>query len=168
MFRSLRSLRIACVSAALAVVTPATRAADAPPAIPRFSTAYLDRAADPAMDFFQFATGTWRKNNPVPADKARWAGFDELQERNWWLIRSLLDELAAAPGGADATRKLVGDFYASAMDTNRLEKLAFSPLDGDLARIPAIQSVDDAMELLANWHARGIGASFGAFFSFGP
>jgi len=163
MFRLLRFLRIACVCAALAAVIPVARAAEGPPAIPRFSTAYLDRSADPAMDFFQFATGTWRKNNPVPADKARWAGFDELQERNWWLVRSLLDELAAAPGGADANRKLVGDFYASAMDTNRLEKLAFSPLDSDLARIPAIQSVDDAMELLANWHARGIRASFGAF-----
>ncbi len=163
MFGLLRSLRIACVSAALAAVVPTLQAADGPLAVPRFSTAYLDRSADPAMDFFQFATGSWRKNNPVPADKARWAGFDELQERNWALIRSLLDELAAAPAGTDATRKLVGDFYASAMDTNRLEKLAFSPLDGDLARIPAIQSVDDAMELLANWHARGIGASFGAF-----
>lgn len=163
MFGSLRSLRIACVSAALAAVVPTLQAADAPRAVPRFSTAYLDRSVDPAMDFFQFATGSWRKNNPVPADKARWSGFDELGERNWWLIRSLLDELAAAPAGTDATRKLVGDFYASAMDTNRLEKLAFSPLDGDLARIPAIQSVDDAMELLANWHARGIGASFGAF-----
>ena len=59
-------------------------------------------------------------------------------------------------------RRLVGDFYAAAMDTNRLEKLAFSPLDGEFARIAGIRSPDDAMELLADWHRRGIAASFGA------
>lgn len=147
-----------------AVGIPVLLAAESLPAVPRFSTHHLDRTADPAMDFYQFATGNWRKSNPVPADKSRWSGFDELAERNWALIHDLLDSVGAdsgAPAGSAARR--VGDFYASAMDTNRLEKLAFSPLDGDFARLAGVRTSDDAMELLADWHRRGIGASFIAY-----
>jgi putative endopeptidase len=148
--------------ASLLVVSSVLVAAEAPPSVPRFSMDYVDRSVDPKVDFYQFATGSWRKNNPVPADKSRWAGFDELQERNWWLIRAILETTAAdtaAPVGSP--RRQVGDFYTAAMNTNRLEKLGFSPLAGDLARIQGVQNPDDAMGLLADWHIRGIGACFG-------
>jgi putative endopeptidase len=164
MLRSL-SFRLP-VLAALALTSgfPRLSAAESLPAVPRFSTNYLNRAADPALDFYQFATGSWQKQNPVPGDKARWSGFDELQERNWALIRSLLDSVGrevTAPVGS--VRRQVGDFYASAMATNRLEQLAFSPLDGELARLPALRTPEDAMNLLADWHRRGIGAAFGLY-----
>ena len=33
----------------------------------------LDRKAAPCDDFFQFANGTWRANNPIPASMTRWS-----------------------------------------------------------------------------------------------
>ena len=51
------------------------------PAVPRFSTNYLDRSVAPGKDFYLFADGNWIKNNPVPADKSRWTSFGELAER---------------------------------------------------------------------------------------
>jgi len=33
----------------------------------------LDRKAEPCTDFFQFANGTWRANNPIPASMTRWS-----------------------------------------------------------------------------------------------
>ena len=33
----------------------------------------IDRTADPCNDFFQFANGTWRANNPIPASMSRWS-----------------------------------------------------------------------------------------------
>ena len=33
----------------------------------------LDRKVDPCNDFFEFANGTWRANNPIPASMTRWS-----------------------------------------------------------------------------------------------
>ena len=87
---------------------PAARAGEpaatnATPPVPAFSVAYMDRSVSPAADFYHYADGQWLKDNPVPADKSRWASFSELAERNWYLIHGILDEaaepkrLAAAP-----------------------------------------------------------------------
>ena len=58
--------------------------------IPRFSVDYMDKTVKPEEDFYHYADGTWLKKNPVPEDKSRWAGFIELQERNWFLIHEIL------------------------------------------------------------------------------
>jgi putative endopeptidase len=140
----------------------AVGAAENPPLVPRFSMSYVDRSVDPKADFYQFATGAWRKNNPVPSDKSRWAGFDELQERNWWLIRGILVKAAAeAQAPAASPLRQVGDFFAAAMDTNRIERLGFTPLDPEWSRLKEVRDPETAMALLADWHLRGIAAGFG-------
>jgi putative endopeptidase len=140
---------------------------DTPPPEPSFSIGYMDRSMDPGKDFYQFADGTWAKNNPVPADKSRWASFTELAERNWYLIHEILDSAAAdSAAPAHSPRREVGDFFASAMDTNRIERLGFRPIADDLKRIDRIKSSKDLFALIADFHKRGVDAVFG--FGFGP
>ena len=43
-------------------------------------TDYLDKSVRPQDDFFQFANGTWIKNNPVPPSESRWSSFNELDK----------------------------------------------------------------------------------------
>ncbi|MGO9200513.1 MAG: M13 family metallopeptidase [Limisphaerales bacterium] len=136
-------------------------AAEAPPRAPRFSVDYMDRSVDPGADFFHYATGNWIKANPVPEDKSRWGAFMELQERNWFLIHEILDSLTTDPAvQEDPPARKVRDFYRSALDTNRLETLAFKPLEPDLRRIAALASRNDILRLLADFHQRGIGGFF--------
>ncbi len=155
-------LRRLAISLSLLFLTCLASAAENPPSVPRFSMSYVDQSVDPKLNFYQFATGAWRKNNPVPSDKSRWAGFDELQERNWWLIRGILMSAAAKtnePSGSPLRQ--VGDFFTAAMETNRIERLGFAPLDPEWERLKAVQNPESAMALLADWHLRGIGAGFG-------
>ena len=158
--------RILSLVVAWAGLTVNAWAAESAPA-PRFAVSNMDKTVPPGVDFYHYAAGNWLKRNPVPADKSRWGGFGELQERNWFLIHQILDtclaDQAAAP--KSPTRE-VGDFFASAMDTNRLEQLGFKPLDADFQRIAALQSVDDLLRLLAELHGRGVAAGFNA--SAGP
>jgi putative endopeptidase len=144
---------------------PATAA---PPRVPAFSVDYMDRSVNPGADFYHFADGQWLKNNPVPADKSRWASFSELAERNWYLIHEILDD-AAHPQPKlppHAPRNEVGDFFVAAMDTNQIEQLGFQPIAGDLKKIDRLKSSKELFALLADFHQRGIGGIFNA--SFGP
>ena len=36
----------------------------------------MDTTADPKADFFQYASGTWVKNNPVPSTEGKWTAFN--------------------------------------------------------------------------------------------
>lgn len=137
--------------------------AEEPPKVPRFSVDYMDKSVDPSNDFYHFATGTWLKQNPVPADKSRWAGFDELQQRNWFLIHDLLNNaepIHSAP--ATSPQRKVGDFFASAMNTNRINALGFKPLTRDFGRIAALNSTNDLMALLADLQLQDVNAMFGS------
>jgi len=128
---------------------------------PGFSVAYMDRSVPPAVDFYRFADGDWLKNNPVPADKSRWGAFNELQERNWQLIHSVLESCAGDTSAAPKSpAREVGDLFASALDTNLLEQLRFKPLARDLKRIARLRSTDSVFRLLADFHQRGIGGFF--------
>lgn len=121
----------------------------------------MDRSVDPAVDFYRFAAGNWLKKNPVPADKSRWSGFEELQERNWKLIHQILEESAVASSTPTHTpHRQVGDFFVSATDTNQLEKLRFKPIQTDLKRIEAVMSSKALFALIADFHDRGITGFF--------
>ena len=136
---------------------------DAPTPVPGFSIAYMDRSVSPATNFYEFADGQWAKDNPVPPDKSRWGGFAELAERNWYLIHDLLQRAetdASAP--LHSPEREVGDFFASAMDTNRLEQLGFQPIADDLARIKHIHSRKALFRVLAHFHDEGVGGVFGS------
>jgi len=154
---------IAALAAAVAGSATFLLSSEPPPKVPRFSVENMDRSIDPGADFYRFAAGNWLKSNPVPSDKSRWSGFEELQERNWRLIRDILESAAtekAAP--PKSPRREVGDFFASAMDTNRLEKLGFKPITRDLKRIDALKSNKAVFDLLADFHERGISGLFRA------
>jgi len=141
---------------------------NAAPPVPAFSVNYMDRSVSPATNFYFYADGQWLRDNPVPPDKSRWAAFSELAERNWYLIHEILvaasSESRALPL-TSPTRK-VGDFFASAMDTNRIEQLGLKPIAGDLKQIQRIKSSKDLFAVLADFHQRGIGGLFNT--DFGP
>jgi putative endopeptidase len=140
--------------------------AASPPPVPRFSTNHMDRSTSPATDFYQFANGEWLKNNPIPSDKSRWGGFSELAERNWFAIRQILEDAAQSKSPARTPRRQVGDFYRSAMDTNRIEKLGTKPIQADLKRISHVKDAKSLLALLGELHDTGCGGMFGI--GFGP
>jgi len=158
-------IKSACAIFALASLT-ATAGPLAPfgpePPVPAFSISYMDRSINPASDFYSFAAGQWVKDNPVPADKPRWTSFGQLAERNSYLIHALLEDAAASESPKGTPRREAGDFYVSAMDTNRLEQLRFKPIAADLKHIDAVKSTGDLFRLLARFHDEGVGGIFDA------
>ncbi len=131
------------------------------PRPPGFSIRYMDHSVPPKDDFYRYAVGSWIRDNPVPPDKSRWGAFEELLEYN--LAR--LHRLAEHPRRHGNARlrfaaREVADFYASALDTGRRNRLRFAPLEPDLKRIESIRTAADLSRALADFHAKGIPALF--------
>ncbi len=162
---------LSCLSAsgiANSVLADEPGATNNPPPVPEFSVNYMDKSVDPGTDFYHYADGQWLKNNPIPPDKSRWAAFSELAERNLYLIQGILEDASAAAAALPkhSPRREVGDFYAAAMDTNRIEQLGLSPIANDLKQIDNLKSAADLFALVADFHQRGVGGMFEA--GFGP
>ena len=115
----------------------------------------LDRKIDPCSDFYQFACGGWIAKNPVPADRRSYGRFAELQERNFTVLRRILE----APG-AEGDRKKAADFYAACMDETTIEAAGLTPIAPDLATIDEILNPDDLPVLIAHLHAFGVPVLF--------
>ena len=132
------------------------------PPIERFSVEKMDRSADPGTDFYQYANGGWMKANEIPADQVTWGPSTALIERNWALLREILDRCQAERPDRTPVERQVGDFYAAAMDAEKVDGLAFRPLQPDLDRIAALASKKEIAALLGDFHERGIGGLFEA------
>ncbi|MGH8248190.1 MAG: M13 family peptidase, partial [Gammaproteobacteria bacterium] len=118
----------------------------------------IDRSIDPCTDFYQYACSGWRKSNPLPADRPRYARFDEIQERNLVTLREILE---AAATSSDPTQKKAGDFYASCMDEDGINRKGIEPIAADLKAIEDLASKADLLRFVAAGHRRGVPAFFG-------
>src|SRR5580765_543647 len=115
----------------------------------------LDRKIDPCSDFYQFACGGWIAKNPVPPDRRSYGRFADLQERNFTVLRRILE----APG-AEGDRKKAADFYAACMDETTIEAAGLTTRAPDLATIDEILNPDDLPVLIAHLHGFGVPVLF--------
>lgn len=130
-----------------------------PKEIPVFDINAIDKTIDPCVDFYQYACGTWMKNNPVPPDKARWGRFDLLAEHNLYILRDILTE-AQAPGKHTPTETMVGTYYGSCMDESAIEKKGTAPLTPEMEKINDIKTKTDLIRQVASMHRNAIPALF--------
>jgi len=156
---------VSVMSAAVATASLLAQASEPLPS-PRFNVEFMDREADPCVDFARYAFGRWQEDSPVPADRARWGSFDELDEANQIALRGIAEAVSLRRQEPGSIEQKVGDLYSSAMDTATIEAAGFAPLQSDLDRIAAIDSPEALSAALAYFHNLGVSAGFSV--SVGP
>jgi len=89
----------------------------------------MNRSIDPCTDFFEYANGNWRAQNPIPPSMVRWSRRWRSGETIKDDIKVILDEASAnksaAPGG---TERLIGDYYGSCTDEGKINPAWMKPL----------------------------------------
>ncbi|MGP1473604.1 MAG: M13 family metallopeptidase [Prevotella intermedia] len=123
----------------------------------------LDRTARPADDFYQFATGGWQKNNPLPAAYSRYGSFDQLGEDNNKRINTILTGLLKTKAKVGSVEQKLSDFYKLAMDSVRRNKEGVAPVMPLLNEMEAAKTLDDLRAIQLKYASRsyGVPVSYG-------
>jgi len=118
--RMLKNLGISLVLAAALAV-----AADANAALEGVQTRDLNRQVEACTDFYEFANGTWRADNPIPASLPRWSRRLAAHDGNWHRQQSVLEATASKKDWRQGSAEQVaGDYYASCMEIDHALTLA--------------------------------------------
>ncbi len=122
--------------------------------------ASLNKKVKPQDDFFEYANGTWLKDNPIPSTEARWGSFNVVAERNNLLLHKILEKSLKADANSSNAMKYIHTFYSTAMDTNRINEQGFEALYPYLKEIQDIGSNKDLILFIAKLHKMGVSAAF--------
>ena len=125
-----------------------------------FLAAHMDTSVDPGVDFFEYANGAWLKAHPIPASEAGWGIGNEVDDELYARLRGISESAAAKPQAPGSDQQKIGDFWATAMDVAKADRLGVHPLDAQLARIDAIRSTNDVLDTVFAFKPIGVGGLF--------
>jgi endothelin-converting enzyme/putative endopeptidase len=122
----------------------------------------IDRSAKPCDDFYEFANGTWRAHNPIPASMSRWSRRWQAGEEAKTQLKDILEPIAQRkdwPKGSP--EQLIGDFYGACMDEAAIDRAGLAPAAPMLAAIAGIKTRGDLQRIVRHLQDLGISAPFG-------
>jgi putative endopeptidase len=113
-------------------------------------TSWIDPSVRLQDDLFRHFNGKWLKETVIPEDRATDGSFTNLRIEAEAQVRDIIE---SASGSVEAQK--ITDLFASFMDVAQIEKLGTSPIAADLAKVDAIDSLDDFISTMSWLEARG-------------
>ncbi|SHI19016.1 M13 family metallopeptidase [Ferrimonas marina] len=123
--------------------------------------ANFDQSIRPQDDFYGHVNGSWLKTAEIPADRTTTGAFYDLREKAQKDVRDIIDELAATDGltqGSDEQK--VADLYRSVLDTDTVEQLGVTPLNGEFERIAQLNDKSAVSAYFGHAQTLGVGVPF--------
>lgn len=109
----------------------------------------MDTTVNPGDDFFRYACGNWMKQNPIPGNERGWGIWSLVQDETYKRMKSICEEASTANAAKGSAEQKIGDFYASGMDTVRINQQGASAIGEELARIDSISSKESLLKVIA-------------------
>ncbi|XP_043516227.1 neprilysin-like [Frieseomelitta varia] len=91
-----------------------------------------DTTADPCENFYQYACGSWSRQNPIPDNEVEWSEDQIVIEKTNRRIKELLEE-HDSPTDIPPV-KMARKFYRSCMDVDAIERRGVKPIQEILDR----------------------------------
>jgi endothelin-converting enzyme/putative endopeptidase len=141
--------------------TQAETPLDKIPYSPSLDLSAMDRSANPCQDFYQYTCGGWRKNNPIPADRASWDVYAKLSQDN---ERVLWGIALADSKMKDRTpvQQKVGDYFAACMNSDAVNAAGLGPIAKPLEQVAALKDKAQLTEMMVLFHENGVQLLFRA------
>jgi len=122
----------------------------------------IDKSVDACTSFFDYANGSWRRANPIPASMQRWSRRWAAGEQSKEQLRAIIDDLSNRhdwPKGS--IDQQITDFYGSCMDEKRIDALGVTPIQPYLDDIDAIRNRTALQKVIAQLHGVQVNTPFG-------
>ncbi|MFM6963553.1 MAG: M13 family metallopeptidase [Micrococcales bacterium] len=133
---------------------------------PGLDTANFDHSVRPQDDLFKHTNGVWLRDVAIPEDQATYGSFMILRDLSEERVRIILEEEAENP--KPGVSQKIGDMYGSFLDEQRVNALGSSPIQDDLDRIAALDSIDEATKYIGELTLQSIDTMFGMYVNNDP
>ncbi|MBX7041367.1 MAG: M13 family metallopeptidase [Ignavibacteria bacterium] len=118
----------------------------------------IDLTIDPNVDFYRYSSGNWLKNNPIPPEYSSWSNWTKIAVDNEKALKEILERDPRLSSNSNAQK--LADLYYTALDTQKIEADGMNPVKNDLARIDAISTKADVMNVFTDMKKAGTGGLF--------
>lgn len=109
----------------------------------------ISSSIKPGDDFFNHVNKTWFENAVIAEDQIGVGAYRFLNIPQQVLLQNILDEVSEGTHPTGSIEQMVGDFYASGMDTISINARGIEPIQPILDRIEAINNTSSLMEFVA-------------------
>jgi putative endopeptidase len=104
----------------------------------------MDTTVSPSTDFFEYANGNWLKKTEIPPAYSGWGSFYILNNDNLDKLKNILAEVEKkSDWKKGSSEQLVGDFYYTGIDSAKIEKDGYKPIEKDLEAVSSIKNLKD-------------------------
>ena len=104
----------------------------------------------PGDDFYNHVNKTWYDNAVIADDQVGVGAYRFLNIPQQELLKNILEEVSEQSHDKGSVEQLVGDFYASGMDTLSIDKRGITPIQPLLEKIEGTTTTKELMDVVAN------------------
>lgn len=109
----------------------------------------IDSTLNPGDNFFRYVNGKWYDAAEIPATQAGVGAYRFMNYPQRLRLQNILDSVSKSENPAGSIAQLVGDFYASGMDTTAINTRGYTPIEPILTRIDEINDITMLMTYVA-------------------
>jgi predicted metalloendopeptidase len=119
----------------------------------------MDLSVSPCKEFYDYANGAFAKV-AIPGEYSAYGVNQEIDERNFAVLKSILEEAARTSGPKGSPSQKVGDFYAAGMDEAAIDRAGLQPLAPWLESIRTASTPEKILAVIAALQIEGMNVGF--------
>ncbi|NCW28873.1 MAG: peptidase M13 [Actinobacteria bacterium] len=128
---------------------------------PGLEKAAFKESVRPQDDLFRHVNGKWLDETEIPEDKAIHGSFHMLADDSELAVKEILEEASKNP--RPGVSQQIGDLYACFMAEDHIESLGAKPLEPELARVDAVETIAELFRLIGELESEGVGGFWGSY-----